>query len=465
MGGTEGGLNKNYVDPEEILTPRKIVQELGKYIIGQEEAKKAVAVALRNRIRRRKLPEELKEDVTPKNILMIGPTGVGKTEIARRLANIVKAPFIKIEATRFTEVGYVGKDVQSMIRDLVNVAVDMVKAEKMEKIKSKAENAVAKKIARLLLRQHRNVNPEEIDSAFEGVIEVDPVFIEEVKKGKYDSLKIRITIRRKPQSPFMSIGVGVPFEMEELQGALNDMLSKMFSVGERENREMTVAEAKRVLLSEEIEKRLDMEEIVAEALKRVEEKGIIFIDEIDKIAFRDSGTGPAVSREGVQRDMLPIVEGTVVNTRYGPVRTDHILFIAAGAFHLSKPSDLIPELQGRFPIRVELDALGKDELKRILVEPKNSLVKQYKSLLETEGVNLKFTDDALDRISEIAYDVNQRLENIGARRLYTVMEKLLEDILFDAPEIESKEITITKDYVDEKLKDVFKSEEIAQYIL
>ncbi len=438
------------------LTPREIVEELSKYIIGQEEAKKAVAIALRNRNRRKSLPEGVKDDIIPKNILMIGPTGVGKTEIARRMANIINAPFVKVEATKFTEIGYIGRSVESMVRDLVNVAYSMVKKEYISKNMDKYKKKVAETIYKYLIK----ANPSLVE------LEKNEV-LEQIHKGIYDDVIIEIEFEELPKQDS-----GMTFEEMIETGAINQIIEiqnpfdiLFGSKEKKKKKKTTVREAKIILSSIESEKSLNPSEIADEARRKAEEEGIIFIDEIDKLISKGETSGPNVSREGVQRDLLPIVEGTTVNTRFGPVKTDHILFIAAGAFSKYSPSDLIAELQGRFPVRVELKPLSKEDLKRILVEPKNALVKQYKLLLETENVKLEFEEDAIDRIAEIAFESNQKLENIGARRLYTVMEKLLEDISFEAPEIQPKEIIITKEYVDKKLSSIIQNEDLAKYVL
>jgi ATP-dependent HslUV protease ATP-binding subunit HslU len=437
-------------------TPKEIVNELDKYIIGQDEAKRAVAIALRNRNRRKLLPPDIREDVIPKNILMIGPTGVGKTEIARRMASIISAPFVKVEATKFTEIGYIGRSVESMIRDLVSVAYSQVKKEFISKNYSKASKSVLEIIYKSLIKANKMLL--ELDKS-----EV----IEQIKKGIYDEFIIEIEVSQFPKKQQLS--------MEEIfeSGDLSQMLSMdanpfdmlLGQDNKAKKKKVTVAEAKKILSEVESEKYLDHDEVTEEALRRVQEDGIIFIDEIDKLISKGETTGPNVSREGVQRDLLPIVEGTTVNTRYGPVKTDHILFISAGAFSKNSPSDLIAELQGRFPVRVELKPLSKEDLKRILFEPKNALVKQYKLLLSTEGVTLEFDDEAIDKIAEIAYEANQKLENIGARRLYTVMEKLLSDISFEAPDKKGSTFLVTKDYVDEKLKGLVDNQDLAKYIL
>jgi ATP-dependent HslUV protease ATP-binding subunit HslU len=437
-------------------TPKEIVNELDKYIIGQDEAKRAVAIALRNRNRRKLLPPDIREDVIPKNILMIGPTGVGKTEIARRMASIISAPFVKVEATKFTEIGYIGRSVESMIRDLVSVAYSQVKKEFISKNYSKASKSVLEIIYKSLIKANKMLL--ELDKS-----EV----IEQIKKGIYDEFIIEIEVSQFPKKQQLS--------MEEIfeSGDLSQMLSMdanpfdmlLGQDNKAKKKKVTVAEAKKILSEVESEKYLDHDEVTEEALRRVQEDGIIFIDEIDKLISKGETTGPNVSREGVQRDLLPIVEGTTVNTRYGPVKTDHILFISAGAFSKNSPSDLIAELQGRFPVRVELKPLSKEDLKRILFEPKNALVKQYKLLLSTEGVTLEFDDEAIDKIAEVAYEANQKLENIGARRLYTVMEKLLSDISFEAPDKKGSTFLVTKDYVDEKLKGLVDNQDLAKYIL
>lgn len=439
------------------LTPREIVEELSKYIVGQDEAKKAVAIALRNRNRRKALPEGVKEDIIPKNILMIGPTGVGKTEIARRMANIINAPFIKVEATKFTEIGYIGRSVESMIRDLVNVSYSMVKKEYISKNIGKH----SKKVAEMIYKYLTKANP--------ALLELDRMeVINQIKKGVYDDVEIEIEIEDLPKNePPMSfeemMETGNFSPILEMQNPLEMIFGS--SKEKKKKKKTTVKDAKFILSSIESEKMIDPSEIADEARKRAEEDGIVFIDEIDKLISKGEAAGPNISREGVQRDLLPIVEGTTVNTKYGPVKTDHILFIAAGAFSKSSPSELIAELQGRFPVRVELKPLSKDDLKRILIEPQNALVKQYKLLLETEGMRLEFDNSAIERIAELAYESNQKLENIGARRLYTIMEKLLEDIAFEAPDLDKKEVLITREYVDEKLGGILQNEDLAKYVL
>jgi ATP-dependent HslUV protease ATP-binding subunit HslU len=442
------------------LTPKQIVEELNKYIVGQYEAKKAVAIALRNRWRRQKLPEDLRDEVIPKNILMIGPTGVGKTEIARRLANLVKAPFIKVEATRFTEVGYVGRDVESIIRELVDVSFKMVKAEKMEEVREKAKAIAEEKILNYLVPK----KPRRY-GAFVEEKEESPArekFREMLKKGQLDDKVVEIDVEERVSA--IVGGVVVP-GLEDIESQLKELFSNL-GPSKRKKRRLTVKEALKIIENEEAEKLIDMDEVQTLAVKRAENLGIVFIDEIDKVATRGSSrSGPDVSREGVQRDLLPIVEGTVVSTKYGPVKTDHILFIAAGAFHLAKPSDLIPELQGRFPIRVELKALTKDDFVKILTEPKNALIKQYKALMSTEGVELEFTEDAIQEIAQIAEEVNERTENIGARRLHTILEKIMEDFSFNAPNLKGQKIVIDSKLVREKLGNVITNEDLTRYIL
>jgi ATP-dependent HslUV protease ATP-binding subunit HslU len=470
----------------EELTPHQIVAELDKYIVGQEQAKRAVAIALRNRYRRQMLPPEKREDILPKNILMIGPTGVGKTEIARRLAQMVKAPFVKVEATKFTEVGYVGRDVDSIIRDLTNVAVRLVTEEKMEEVRERAVQRAYRRLANLLLHPERSRasgeprppfpfavfekwGPEERsfpgEEATVGGRTEDETrlqnLIGELEQGVHDNEWVEIDVEEQPL-PFVQ--VFTPQGMEEMGFDISSHLSQVLG-RHATKRRVTVQDAKRILTEEEARKMIDQGAITREAIERTEQTGIVFLDEVDKIAGRGSSVGPDVSREGVQRDLLPIIEGSTVITKYGPVRTDHILFICAGAFHISKPSDLIPELQGRLPIRVELSILGEKDLRRILVEPENALTKQYALLLTTEGVNLQFTDDAIDEIARMAHEVNVRTEDIGARRLHTVMEKLLEDVMFDAPDLVNKEVVIDAKFVREKLSDLVQDVDLSKYIL
>ncbi|MBM4078198.1 MAG: ATP-dependent protease ATPase subunit HslU [Planctomycetes bacterium] len=438
------------------LTPRQIVEELDKYIIGQKEAKRAVAIAIRNRWRRLQLGPEMRDEVGPKNILMIGPTGVGKTEIARRLAHLVNAPFLKVEASKYTEVGYHGRDVDSMVRDLVELSVNMVRGQLMEQVKDKAAQFAEERLLDLLLPLPEK---DTEDSATAQQTRTREKMRQKLLDGKLEDRMVEITISEKPV-----VVQGVIAGMEEIGVDFQNMIERM--VPPRTHvRKLTVSEARKILTQEESEKLIDKEKAVADAMERAESAGIIFIDELDKIAGRETGHGPDVSREGVQRDLLPIVEGTSVNTRYGVVKSDHILFIAAGAFHVTKPSDLIPELQGRFPIRVELESLGKDEFVRILTEPKNALVKQYTALLETEGVKLEFRKDAIEEVATIAASVNQRTQNIGARRLHTVMEKLLEDASFDAPDLDGKTIAVDADTVRKKLQKIIKDEDLTRYIL
>jgi ATP-dependent HslUV protease ATP-binding subunit HslU len=462
------------------MTPRQIVTELDKHVVGQRNAKRAVAIALRNRIRRQKLPPEMAEDVMPKNMIMIGSTGVGKTEIARRLARMSNSPFLKVEASKFTEVGYVGRDVESMIRDLTEIAVDMTRQEKIDEIAEKAELNVEERILDLLLPPPRSTSSFygfDADASESGA--EAPVVTEEsaatqdqfqrtreklrtqLRSGKLDSRLVEIEIRERN---FPVIELAGPQGVEEMGINMKDMLGNLFQ-GRTKQRKMTVDEAIEHLMAEEEERLVDMDSVARAAIERVEVSGIIFLDEIDKIAGRESGHGPDVSREGVQRDILPIVEGTTVNSRYGMVRTDHILFIAAGAFHVSKPSDLIPELQGRFPIRVELESLTVDDFKRILTEPKNALIKQYQAMMATEDVIIEFTDEAIDSIANFAFKVNEHTENIGARRLQTIMEKLLEEISFEGPDLEPKNQRIDAAYVEAMLAETVKDQDLSRYIL
>ncbi len=450
------------------LTPREIVAELDKYVVGQHAAKRSVAIALRNRMRRQKLAPELAEEIMPKNIIMIGPTGVGKTEIARRLAKLANSPFLKVEASKFTEVGYVGRDVDSMIRDLVEISIEMVRGEKLEDVADKAELNAEERVLDLLLPPASFQRPPEAGSmgfspegSAESYSRNREKLRQQLREGKLDDRVVELDVREKSFPAFEIISnQGV----EEMDINVKDMLPNIF--GQRtKKRKMKVSEAIEYMIQEEEQRLIDMEQVTRTAVMRVEQSGIIFLDEIDKIAGRESGHGPDVSREGVQRDILPIVEGTTVNTRYGMVRTDHILFIAAGAFHVSKPSDLIPELQGRFPIRVELKSLTIQDFIRILTEPKSSLVKQYTALLETEGLKLEFTREALDEVANFAFKVNEGTENIGARRLHTIMERVLDEISFDAPEMKTREVTVDADYVRKMLADIVKDQDLSRYIL
>jgi ATP-dependent HslUV protease ATP-binding subunit HslU len=429
------------------------VQELDKYVIGQGEAKKAVAIALRNRIRRQKLSPEMAEEVMPKNILMMGPTGVGKTEVARRLAKLANSPFVKIEATKFTEVGYVGRDVDSMIRDLVEVAIDMLREEKLELVADRAEANAEERLLDLLMPPPEEGDPGTVEKTREKLRA-------SLREGKLDERLVEIDVREKN----MPIEIVTNTGIEEMDINLRDMLPGLFG-GKSRRRKMRVAEGLDYLVQEEEQRLIDMDQVARQAIERVEQSGIIFLDEMDKIAGREGGRGPDVSREGVQRDILPIVEGTTVNTRYGMVRTDHILFIAAGAFHVAKPSDLIPELQGRFPIRVEMKPLTTGDFIRILTEPKNALIKQYVALMETEGVKLHFTDDSIAEIAGVASRVNEDTENIGARRLHTIMEKVLEEVSFEAPDLKKKTVKIDAEYVRKRLSDIVKDQDLSRYIL
>lgn len=460
------------------LTPKQIVEKLDQYIIGQNGAKKSVAVALRNRYRRQLMDESIRDEIIPKNILMIGPTGVGKTEIARRIAKIVRAPFSKVEATKFTEVGYVGRDVESMVRDLVEVSVRLVKEEKMQLVRVKAEKNAEKRLIKLLApsqkkKQTTSQNP--LEALFGGMNQLDESPEEEVdqelknkrsqiewrlQNGELDDEIVTVEVKEQ-QNPMLDMIRGAG--MDQMNG-MQDALSGMFPA-KKKKRKVTVREAKKILFEDEASKLIDADELAAEGIHRAEQMGMIFIDEIDKIASKEGGGNAQVSREGVQRDILPIVEGSQISTKYGTVNTEYILFIAAGAFHMSKPSDLIPELQGRFPIRIELDKLTQEDFYKILTEPDNALIKQYKALLKTEGIDLIFTKEAVERIAEIAFQVNQDSDNIGARRLHTILEKLLEDLLFEAPEINMESIKVTENYVNEKLAPIMQNKDLTQFIL
>ena len=444
-----------------VMTPREIVSELDRYIVGQKEAKRAVAIALRNRWRRQLVPEDLREEIAPKNIIMIGPTGVGKTEISRRLAKLSQAPFIKVEASKFTEVGYVGRDVESIIRDLTDLAVNMVKEEEKQKVELKAHEVAEERVLDLLLPASsadegdgEAIDGQRLQSTREKLKKM-------LREGKMDDRFVDIELT---QSAMPMIEVLTPQGMEGMEFNLKEMFSNLMPK-KTKKKTVKIPEALDILTQEEASKLVDMEKVTGEAIRRVEQSGIVFLDEIDKIAGRESMNGPDVSRQGVQRDLLPIVEGSTVNTKYGMVKTDHILFIASGAFHTAKPSDLIPEFQGRFPIRVELSSLTKADFVRILTEPKNALIKQYEALLETEGVHLKFADDAIQEIALIASDVNERTENIGARRLHTILERLLDEVSFAAPEMHGKEVAIDAEYVRERLAPILNNEDLSRYIL
>lgn len=464
----------------EELTPSKIVQELDKYIIGQDDAKKAVAIALRNRWRRQKITEKIKEEIIPNNIILIGPTGVGKTEIARRLAKLSRAPFIKVEATKYTEVGYVGRDVESIIRDLTDLAVNMVKAEKLEEVKAKAEDLAVEKILNIIASPSEdsgeliNKSANSIDSEKDNDYreKTREWLREKIKKGEMDDREIEFTAGSSASNTLSSLGIdGIgmqivgPINLDSMGFNFQDILSQ-FVPKKKKKRKATIKEAKAIFAQEEADKLIDMEAIVNEAIKRVQEMGIVFIDEIDKIVGNGKGHGPEVSREGVQRDLLPIVEGSTVSTKYGPVKTDHILFIASGAFHISKPSDLIPELQGRFPIRVELKSLTEDDFVKILTITENALLKQYKALLETEGIEVEFAEDGIREIAKAAAYVNSQVENIGARRLQTILSSLLDDILFNAPDrIEKNKFLIDADFVKSKISNLTQNKDLSRYIL
>ena len=447
--------------PELNMTPQETVDALDRYIIGQNDAKKAVAVALRNRWRRLQLDEDLKDEILPKNIIMIGPTGIGKTEIARRISKLVNAPFVKVEASKFTEVGYVGRDVESMIRDLTDYSVNMVRQEQMERKQEAAKEMVEERLLDLLLP------PLESDKdASEGKASTNPTrekFRKKLRSGVLDERMVELDVSERPSGAVMEF---MPVSMNDnMDMNIRDMLSNMMPK-QSKRRRVNIEDARKILQQEEVSKLIDMDEVIREALTRVEQSGIVFLDEIDKVASRRSHShGPDVSREGVQRDLLPIVEGSTVNTKHGPVQTDHILFIAAGAFHLSKPSDMIPELQGRFPIRVELQSLSKDDFVKILTEPKNALIVQYTALMKTEGVDLKFTKAAIDTIAEIACQINEDSENIGARRLHTVMEQLLEEVSFTAPDLNGQKISVTPEYIQSRLSNLLKNQDLSRYIL
>lgn len=462
---------------ESELLPKKIVEELDKYIVGQEEAKKKVAIALRNRWRRQRITSELKEDIIPKNIIMIGPTGVGKTEIARRLAKLVNAPFIKVEASKFTEVGYVGRDCESMIRELVDVAVNMVKEEMKDRKREEVQKMVEERLLDLLLpkksKTHSRYNPFDLTQGDEKSVSTShdeeifqrarEVLREKLRNGELEEKEVEVEIKDTKSMPLFQVFSGGSFE--EIEISLQEMLGKIMPQAQK-RKKVKISEARKILENEILQEIIDFEQVTREALDRVQNSGIIFLDEIDKIASRGAPThGPDVSREGVQRDILPIVEGSTVLTKYGPVRTDHILFIAAGAFHMTKVSDLIPELQGRFPIRVELKSLTKRDFKRILTEPKNSLIKQYSELLATENIEIEFAEDAIDAMAEYCERINQEMEDIGARRLHTILEVVLEDYLFDVESYANQKVIITKEIVDEKLKKVIESRDLSRFIL
>jgi len=467
-----GGNGAEPVEGQELLpalddmTPREIVAELDKYIVGQGAAKRAVAVALRNRVRRQKLPPEIAEDVLPKNILMIGPTGVGKTEIARRLARLAGCPFVKVEASKYTEVGYVGRDVESMVRDLVETSIDMIREEKLDEVADRAEQAAEERVLDLLLPLAPPPLPgtpeSEVAAQREQTQRTREKLRAQLREGKLDQRMVDLEVRERAMPSFEIVSNQGVEEMDI--GKLQDMFSGMFGQ-QRKKRKMSVADAFEYLIQEEENKLLDMDQVTRVAVERAEQMGIIFIDEIDKVAGRESGHGPDVSREGVQRDILPIIEGTTVNTRYGMIRTDHILFIAAGAFHVTKPSDLIPELQGRLPIRVELQSLKEEDFIRILTEPKNALIKQYVALLETEGVKLNITEDAVAAVARFATNVNEQTENIGARRLHTILEKVLDEISFEAPDLKKKNVRVDAAYVSKQLSDIVKNQDLSRYIL
>lgn len=464
----------------EELTPRQIVEELDKYIIGQEDAKRCVAIALRNRYRRNRLPKELQDDILPKNIIMAGPTGVGKTEIARRIAKLVRAPFIKVEATKFTEVGYVGRDVESMVRDLVEESIRMVKAEKMKSVRDKAALLAEERIIDILLPEHKRQtsyknpfdflflsqegnddqdNQENDEEQKELELQRNGIR-EKLRNKEIEDMFIEIEVEEKNYSTIEMFGLG----NEEMNVNIQDMFGGIFPK-KKKNKRVKIETARRIFEQEEAQKLIDMDDVIDEAIELAEQNGIIFIDEIDKIAGKNYGGGPDVSREGVQRDILPIIEGSTVITKYGPVKTDHMLFIAAGAFHVSKITDLIPELQGRFPVKVELGSLTRDDLRKILVQPKNAIIKQYTHLMETEGIHLIFRDDAIDELANTAYIINEQTENIGARRLHTILEKLLDDISYNAPDTDIKEYVIDREYVKNKLSDIVRNKDLSKYII
>ena len=466
-------MDKNQIGVNE-QTPRQIVEELDKHIVGQSEAKRSVAIALRNRWRSRRLPDAMRDDVIPKNILMIGSTGVGKTEIARRLARLVKAPFIKVEATKFTEVGYVGRDVESIIRDLAETAVRMVRQQKTEEVKEKAEELAEERILDVFVPEPKksqnplgrlfgnNEEDEKEEKPEEPKYQAGREWVRKrLLKGELEEEMIEIDVEEASRP---MVGMFSGSSLEGMGDNLQDMIGNLMPK-RRKKRKVSVAAARKIFAQEEADKLIDMEDVAETAVQVAEKSGIVFLDEIDKVAVKDGASGHDVSREGVQRDILPIVEGSTVMTKYGPVKTDHVLFIAAGAFHTAKPSDLIPELQGRFPIRVELKSLRKEDFEKILTEPQNALLKQYKALLETEGVELSFDDSAISRIAELACDVNDQSEDIGARRLHTLLEKLLEDVSFDAPDMEEKKVTVDAAYVDRKLSDIVVNRDLSQYIL
>ncbi|MFH2107100.1 MAG: ATP-dependent protease ATPase subunit HslU [Chrysiogenia bacterium] len=458
-------MSKTIISKGEDLTPKEIVRELDKYIIGQNNAKKAVSIALRNRFRRQKLPVEIADDIIPKNILMIGPTGVGKTEIARRLAKLTRSPFLKVEASKFTEVGYVGRDVESIVRDLVRIAVDLVKAEKMAENSEKARRNTEEKILSILLPPPKasKETAVENENETENFKESREKFRKMLREGKLNDRIIEVDVKSNPFTPFEIFSAS---GVEEIGIQISEMMPNLMGAKGPKKRKMTLGEAFDYMLMEEQNRLLDMDQVAKIAVGRTEQMGIVFLDEIDKIAGRESSShGPMVSREGVQRDLLPVIEGTTVNTKYGMVKTDHILFIGAGAFHVAKPADMIPELQGRFPIRVELESLSKADFIRILTEPKNALVKQYQNLLGTEGLEILFSEDAIEEIATMAVEINTSQENIGARRLHTIMEKVMEDISFEASDLEHGQVKIDSEYVNKKVKSIIKDSDLSKYIL